>query len=458
MSKRGKEEEKENMGSEHGHAGDVTPAATKPPTGDAAIRAAQNTLPVPDFGTTAFVKPPPLSEAVVAIVTTGGLHHADDQGWTPGTPTDPLDATWRADQSFRILDRSRRDYKLAHWSPNFDRAGFAADHNVVFPIDRLEEMAREGVIKDVAAKHLAFVGAQNGTMSTIRYDSGPAAAKFLKGIGVNLVFLTPICPVCTRTSGALAHVFEAEGIATVGISMVRGQTERLRPPRYLYCEFPFGRPLGKPSDPKFQRRVLDSAFSLLTRPQGPVLEDFPEVIGDQSNEPLACAMPPRFNPEAPAAVDEALALRPAYERQLAATKRTAMGRAMNADQVAAAVAAFVKIAEGAQWDSAGLPGNPTDTVCDLRAYYEEAAVALSDHVPAAKAAEAWIYQSTELGKVLKQARINMEAAGVPWDKWNQVVPINQLDQRGRQMEYERIRGYAQAAAAGAAGAAGLPGR
>jgi hypothetical protein len=62
------------MGSEHRHPDDVTTAATRPLTGDAAIRAAHNTLPVPDFQSTAVVEPPPLSEAVVAIVTTGGLH------------------------------------------------------------------------------------------------------------------------------------------------------------------------------------------------------------------------------------------------------------------------------------------------------------------------------------------------------------------------------------------------
>jgi hypothetical protein len=74
------------MGSDHRHTDDVTTAATRPLTGDAAIRAAQNTRPEPDFESTAFAEPPPLSEAVVAIVTTGGLHHADDQGWDPGTP------------------------------------------------------------------------------------------------------------------------------------------------------------------------------------------------------------------------------------------------------------------------------------------------------------------------------------------------------------------------------------
>ena len=42
---------------------------------------------------------------------------------------------------------------LGHHSVNFDRGGFAADLNVVYPIDRLEEMAAGGVIGDVADNH-----------------------------------------------------------------------------------------------------------------------------------------------------------------------------------------------------------------------------------------------------------------------------------------------------------------
>jgi len=168
-------------------------------SGDALIRSEVSGIPVPNFTSPAFVEPPPLSEAVIAIVTTAGIHHVTDPGWNPGAAPalsrDALTHTsphWRADESFCVLERTRRDYQLAHWSPNFDRTGFAADHNVVFPIDRLEDMATEGRIKGVSPIHIAFVGAQNSTMSTIRYDSGPAAAAMLRGVGVNLVLLTPV--------------------------------------------------------------------------------------------------------------------------------------------------------------------------------------------------------------------------------------------------------------------------
>ncbi|MGH7684476.1 MAG: selenoprotein B, partial [Vulcanimicrobiaceae bacterium] len=112
--------------------------------------------------------------------------------------------------------------------------------------------------------------------------------------------------MCTRTGGALAHVLEENGLATVQLSSVRGHTEQIKPPRALYCEFPFGRPLGKPNDAAFQRRVLTSAFALLERPAGPVLEDFPDAISDAADEPLACTLPPPANSDKPREIDEAL--------------------------------------------------------------------------------------------------------------------------------------------------------
>ena len=80
----------------------------------------------------------------------------------------------------------------------------------------------------------------------------------------------------------LAHVFEQAGLATVGISLVRGQAESAKPPRMLNVDFPLGRPLGKPNDAKFQTSVLMAMFGLLERTDVPILEDFPGSIEDQT--------------------------------------------------------------------------------------------------------------------------------------------------------------------------------
>jgi hypothetical protein len=225
--------------------------------------------------------------------------------------------------------------------------------------------------------------------------------------------------------GTLGHVLEAEGLATVGLSLVRGQIERTHPPRALHCEFPLGRPLGRPGDAAFQRRVLMAAFSLLERPSGPVLEEFPEAIVDEADQPLACPLPPRLDPSVPAAVDEVLGLRPAYDRAVAKSGRTVVGRVVDVDGVAWSVAAFVRIAAGEPWESVGLPGSPPEVVLDIRAYYEEAALALSEHVPAARAAESWLYRTTATGRVMREAQAKMREAGAPPPVWFYLLPVSQ---------------------------------
>lgn len=227
--------------------------------------------------------------------------------------------------------------------------------------------------------------------------------------------------------GALAHVLEAGGLATVALSLVRGQIERTRPPRALHCEFPLGRPLGRPRDPEFQRRVLAAAFALFERPAGPVLETFSEQIADESDQPLACPLPPRIDLTLPAAVDEALGLRPAYERARAASGRTAVGRVLDADGIADALARLVRVADGEPWQEVGLPGPPQEVVLDIRGYYEEAALALADHVPAARASESWLYRSTATGRLLHRVQAELKAQEAPLPVWFYVVPVSQQE-------------------------------
>lgn len=148
---------------------------------DTAMRAYAATLPVPEFETTALTPlAKPLSECRVAIVTSAALHRPDQEGFT------------QTDTGFRALDRADRNLVLGHWSPNFDHTGFRLDLNVVYPIDRLEELAVEGVIGDVAPRHFAFAGNQPDTVSEIRLDTGPACAAELKADEVDVVLLTPV--------------------------------------------------------------------------------------------------------------------------------------------------------------------------------------------------------------------------------------------------------------------------
>lgn len=224
----------------------------------------------------------------------------------------------------------------------------------------------------------------------------------------------------------LSHVLEAAGLATVGISLVRGQAETVRAPRMLHCQFPLGRPLGKPDDPAFQHDVLRRAFALLERTDVPVLVDHPDVIDDQTDEPLACTLPPRFDPAIPAAVDEVTGLRPAYDRQLQRSGRTLVGRIGGADDIGDLVARFLRVADGAQLDEVGLGGPAAIAAAqDVRAYYEEAALALAEHTPAARQAESWFYTGTATGRLLASVRARLEADGVDRNLWYYLMPASQ---------------------------------
>jgi hypothetical protein len=220
----------------------------------------------------------------------------------------------------------------------------------------------------------------------------------------------------------LAHVFEAAGLSTVVLASIRNVVERMHPPRALYCEFPLGRPLGKPLDPDFQHEVLAAAFALLERREGPVLEDFPEVIHSEDAGPLSCPVPPRYDRDLPAAVDEARALRDAYDRAVAASGRTSVGRVVGPDRIPDALVAIVKIAEGTDWTEAGLPGDPIQVVHDIRSYYEELAIELADGPPGPWATERWFYDETEAGRAVLASRRAMRAAEAPFPMWFYMAP------------------------------------
>ena len=133
------------------------------------------------FDDVPWTTPKPLHESRVAIVTTAGLRVESNADWNAG------------DQGFTQIPHDAENLTLAHYSPNFDRVGWVLDKNVVFPIDRLYELAEDGIIGSVAKTHISFMGAQpDHTLETIRLDSGPAAAKLLKDDEVDLVLLTPV--------------------------------------------------------------------------------------------------------------------------------------------------------------------------------------------------------------------------------------------------------------------------
>ncbi len=147
---------------------------------DAVIRKGANDLPAPDLDPVATVLSTPLSECRVALVTTAGLK-----------PDGEIEFWQMGDQKYQELPDDARNLQLSHFSPNFDRTGIIQDLNVVYPIDRLHEMADAGEIGEINHRHFSFMGAQT-EFSTIIQDTGPQVAQRLVDDGVDVVLLTPI--------------------------------------------------------------------------------------------------------------------------------------------------------------------------------------------------------------------------------------------------------------------------
>ena len=221
----------------------------------------------------------------------------------------------------------------------------------------------------------------------------------------------------------LAHVFEAAGLSTVVLTPLPRIAERMGVPRALHTEFPLGLSLGKPKDKEFQTQVLQAAFELLKEQKGPMLRKFPISISVTDSEPLQCAIPARLNPDIHPAVDEAEALRSAYDRACKNNKKTSLGMRIKAEEVPSAVAKFVRIAEGEDWEKVGFSAESIyGTAHDVRSYYEELASELAEGPILPWATEQWFYEGTKAGGVILNARRAMRDKEVEQSVWFGLAP------------------------------------
>ena len=200
---------------------------------------------------------------------------------------------------------------------------------------------------------------------------------------------------------ALAHFLETEGLSTTGISLVREHTEAMGPPRSLWVPFPLGRPLGIAGDAAFQHRVIAAALALFDRPEGPVLEDFPEPAPvDGSSEPWSC--PVRF--ARAAAGDDVAGTARAELAGLAtwhdlATRRRGRTAAVTSGLAVEQCLEIVVDAceEGSTDDVRRLKA----AVEDLKTHYGEAVTARPGNPPAG-AVDAMLWNESALGRLLRR--------------------------------------------------------
>jgi D-proline reductase (dithiol) PrdB len=119
----------------------------------------------------------PLRRCRLALISSGGF-------FTPDQP--PF---VERDASYRLIpkDTVLRDLRVYHHGYRDDDAD--RDPNCVFPLDRLRELEREGVIGELAPQAISFV-----TLYSPRRDieRGAAVAAELRRLAVDAAFLVPV--------------------------------------------------------------------------------------------------------------------------------------------------------------------------------------------------------------------------------------------------------------------------
>lgn len=127
---------------------------------------------------TKFTKP--ATEAVFALVTTAGVH----------LKTQPIFDVEAGDPSVRFIPSTAEENGLMISHTHFDRGDADRDINCVFPLFRLKELAKEGIIGGVAHTHYGLMGYTPNT-SPLVDETIPLILKQLQEDKVDAVILNP---------------------------------------------------------------------------------------------------------------------------------------------------------------------------------------------------------------------------------------------------------------------------
>jgi D-proline reductase (dithiol) PrdB len=123
----------------------------------------------------------PLSECVVNLFTTGGVHRRSDQ---------PFDVDRaHGDWSFREIPTDVKTADLTITHTHYNHVDADRDVNCMFPLDRLRELREQGVIGDIAPTAYTIMGFNPDPGPLVR-QTIPQLAQRIQDSGADLLFMT----------------------------------------------------------------------------------------------------------------------------------------------------------------------------------------------------------------------------------------------------------------------------
>lgn len=126
----------------------------------------------------------PLAECTIVPITSGGLYLPASQA--PFDEPNP-----EGDQSYRTLPTELAYGEIAVAHGHYDPADALADHNSVYPTDRLRELAAEGIIGGVAPTGWSFMGYLTDA-GAFAAGSAAAIASEVVASGADAALLVPV--------------------------------------------------------------------------------------------------------------------------------------------------------------------------------------------------------------------------------------------------------------------------
>ena len=123
-----------------------------------------------------------LSRATVAIVSAGGVHLKEQE---PFNISDEL-----GDLTFRVITADVDSAQLMVTHHHYDHSDADQDINVVFPVDVLRDLQQEGFIRDLARKHVGYMGYTMQLKAMYEGTAPDIANEIDRGSRADVVLLT----------------------------------------------------------------------------------------------------------------------------------------------------------------------------------------------------------------------------------------------------------------------------
>lgn len=193
----------------------------------------------------------PLKECKVGFATAGGIHIKTQE---------PFNTS--GDSTFRVIPSDIDSDELMVTHGGFDNSDINKDVNAMLPIDRLNELVKEGFIGSLTDSLIGFMGG-GGNVEVFLNKTGPEIAQIFKEEGADIVLITGGCGTCHRSATIVQRAIESVGISTCIIAALAPIAKQQGAPRIAAAHVPIGSNAGEPNNVEMQTAILKDTLNAM---------------------------------------------------------------------------------------------------------------------------------------------------------------------------------------------------